>query len=112
MITSTGATGKKVFRSARAAESRSEVGIRLMAVLGFLRRDFDVFAIDDFSARLAKIDEFVTPRLTQLALDFNGQLSRNFKLDFFPHYPPHMRLTPNTPTETVTTFWPSPAAYN
>jgi hypothetical protein len=82
-----------------------------MAVLGFLRRDFDVFAIDDFSARLAKIDEFVTPRLTQLALDFNGQLSRNFKLDFFPHYARHMRRAANTPIETWTAFGPSPVGY-
>ena len=41
-----------------------------MATLGFLRRDFDVFAIDDFSVRLAKIDQLVTPRLMQLAPGF------------------------------------------
>ena len=28
-----------------------------MPTMGFIRRDFDVFAIADFSARLAKIDE-------------------------------------------------------
>jgi uncharacterized protein YktB (UPF0637 family) len=42
-----------------------------MATLGFLRRDFEVFAIEDFSARLAKIDELVTPRLMRLALEFS-----------------------------------------
>ena len=57
-----------------------------MATLGFLRRDFDVFAIDDFSARLAKIDQLVTPRLMQLAPEFNRELSRNFQMDFYPHY--------------------------
>jgi hypothetical protein len=82
-----------------------------MATLGFLRRDFDVFAIDDFSARLAKIDEFVTPRLTQLALDFNGQLSRSLKRDFFPHYARHMRRATNPPTETWAAFGPSPVGY-
>ncbi len=34
-----------------------------MATLGFLRRDFEVFAIEGFNARMAKIDELVRPRL-------------------------------------------------
>ena len=38
----------------------------MMATLGFLRRDFEVFAIKDVDARLAKIDELVTPRLMVL----------------------------------------------
>ena len=82
-----------------------------MATLGFLRRDFDVFKIDDFSARLAKIDELVTPRLTQLALDFKGELSRSLKLDFFPHFARHVRRASNPPAETWAAFGPSPVGY-
>src|ERR1700722_6424374 len=104
---STDAIGRRVFRSASAAESRSEVGVRLMATLGFLRRDFDVFKIDDFSTRLAKIDELVTPRLMQLALDFKGELSRSLKLAFFPHYARHVRRAANPPAETWAAFGPS-----
>ena len=82
-----------------------------MATLGFLRRDFDVFKIDDFSARLAKIDELLTPRLMQLAHDFNQELSRSLKLDFFPHHARHMRRATNPPNETWTAFGPSPVGY-
>jgi hypothetical protein len=82
-----------------------------MATLGFLGRDFEVFAIKDFSARLAKIDELVTPRLTQLAPDFNRELSRNLHLDLFPHIARHMRRAANPPTETWAAFGPSPTGY-
>ena len=82
-----------------------------MATLGFLRRDFEVFKIEDFSTRLAKIDELVTPRLMQLALDFKGALSRNLKLDFFPHHARHMRRSANPPAETWAAFGPSPVGY-
>lgn len=47
-----------------------------MATLGFLRRDFEVFAIKDVDARLAKIDELVTPRLMVLFAQFNLELAR------------------------------------
>jgi uncharacterized protein YktB (UPF0637 family) len=82
-----------------------------MATLGFLRRDFEVFAIDDFSARLVKIDQLVTPRLTQLASDFNRELSHTLDLGFFPHIARHMRRGANPPTETWAAFGPSPAGY-
>jgi hypothetical protein len=82
-----------------------------MATLGFLRRDFDVFKIDDFSTRLAKINELVTPRLTQLALDFNRALSQSLQVVFFPHYARHMRRASNPPAETWAAFGPSPVGY-
>jgi Protein of unknown function (DUF1054) len=82
-----------------------------MATLGFLRRDFDVFAIDDFSARLAKIDELVTPRLMQLAPDFNRELSRNLRVVLYPHYARNTRSAVNPLTETWAAFGPSPVGY-
>jgi uncharacterized protein DUF1054 len=82
-----------------------------MATLGFLRRDFDVFKIDDFSTRLAKIDELVTPRLIQLAPDFNRALSRSLHVVFFPHYARHMRRAANPPDESWAAWGPSPIGY-
>jgi uncharacterized protein YktB (UPF0637 family) len=82
-----------------------------MATLGFLRRDFDVFAIVDFSARLAKIDQLVTPRLMQLAPDFNRDLSHNLHVELHPHYARHMRRGASPPAETWAAFGPSPAGY-
>jgi uncharacterized protein YktB (UPF0637 family) len=82
-----------------------------MATLGFLRRDFDVFAIDDFSARLSKIDQFVTPRLMQLSPDFNRKLSLNLHVVFFPHFARHARRAANPHTETWVAWGPSPNGY-
>jgi Protein of unknown function (DUF1054) len=82
-----------------------------MATLGFLRRDFDVFKIDDFSTRLAKIDELVTQRLMQLAPDFNRALSRSLQVVSYPHYARHMRRASNPPAETWAAFGPSPVGY-
>jgi uncharacterized protein YktB (UPF0637 family) len=80
-----------------------------MPTMGFIRRDFDVFAIADFSARLAKIDELVTPRLIRLAPEFNRELSRGFHMDFYPHIARHLRRAA-TP-ETWAAFGPSRAGY-
>jgi uncharacterized protein YktB (UPF0637 family) len=80
-----------------------------MPTMGFIRRDFEVFAIADFSARLAKIDELVTPRLMRLAPEFNRELSRDFNMDFNPHIARHIRRAP-TP-ETWAAFAPSRAGY-
>jgi uncharacterized protein YktB (UPF0637 family) len=82
-----------------------------MATLGFLRRDFDVFAIEDFNIRLAKIDEFVTPRLLRLAPEFSRELSRSLQVDLFPHIARHMRRAANPPAETSVAFGPSRAGY-
>jgi uncharacterized protein YktB (UPF0637 family) len=80
-----------------------------MATMGFIRRDFEVFAIADFSARLAKIDELVTPRLMRLAPEFNRELSRDLHMEFYPHIPRHIRRAP-TP-ETCAAFGPSRTGY-
>jgi uncharacterized protein YktB (UPF0637 family) len=82
-----------------------------MATLGFLRRDFEVFAIDGFSARMAKIGELVTPRLVRLGNEMAPELSRKLRLDFFPHIAKHMRRTANPPDETWVAFGPSRAGY-
>lgn len=82
-----------------------------MPTMGFLRRDFDVFAIADFSARLAKIDELVTPRLIRLAPEFSRELSRDLHMDFYPHIARHIRRAATPPVETWAAFGPSRAGY-
>jgi uncharacterized protein YktB (UPF0637 family) len=79
-----------------------------MPTMGFIRRDFEVFAIEDFSARLAKIDELVTPRLMRLAPEFNRDLSRDLQMDFHPHIARHMQ---RGAIETWAAFGPSRAGY-
>jgi uncharacterized protein YktB (UPF0637 family) len=82
-----------------------------MATMGFIRRDFEVFAIEDFSRRLAKIDELVTPRLMRLAPEFNRELSRDLHMEFYPHIARHMRRAAAPPDETWAAFGPSRAGY-
>lgn len=79
--------------------------------MGFLRRDFEVFAIADFSARLAKIDELVTPRLMRLAPEFNRELSHNLHMEFYPHIARHIRRAATSFDETWAAFGPSRAGY-
>ena len=82
-----------------------------MATLGFLRRDFEVFAIEGFSARMAKLDEFITPRLIRLGNELAPELSRTLHMQFFPHIARHMRATASPPNETWAAFGPSRAGY-
>src|SRR5579863_4404529 len=82
-----------------------------MATLGFLRRDFEVFAIEGFGARLTKIDELINPRLTKLGSEMAPELSRALGMEFFPHIAKHMRRTQNPPAETWAAFGPSRAGY-
>ena len=82
-----------------------------MATLGFIRRDFEVFAINGFSARMAKLDELINPRLIRLANELAPELSRTLHMQFFPHIAKHMRRTANPPDETWAAFGPSRAGY-
>ncbi|MGB8413649.1 MAG: DUF1054 family protein [Candidatus Binatus sp.] len=82
-----------------------------MATLGFLRRDFEVFAIDGFSARMTKIYEHIRPRLVRLGIELAPELSRKLHMEFFPHVAKHMRRTVNPPDETWVAFGPSARGY-
>jgi uncharacterized protein YktB (UPF0637 family) len=79
--------------------------------LGFLRRDFDVLKIEGFDARIAKIYEFIRPRLIRLGDEFAPELSHKLHLEFFPHVAKHMRRAAKPPDETWVAFGPSPTGY-
>ncbi len=82
-----------------------------MATLGFIRRDFEVFAIEDFGARMAKIDDLIQPRLIRLGNELAPELSRNLRMEFFPHVARNVRRTANPTDETWVAFGPSRAGY-
>jgi uncharacterized protein YktB (UPF0637 family) len=82
-----------------------------VATLGFIRRDFEVFAIEDFGARMAKIDDLIQPRLLRLANELAPELSRNLRMEFFPHVASHVRRTANPADETWVAFGLSRIGY-
>jgi uncharacterized protein YktB (UPF0637 family) len=82
-----------------------------MASLSFIRRDFEVFAIEGFSARMEKIYEHVRPRLVRLGAELAPELSRKLHADFFPHVAKHTRRIANPPGETWTAWGPSASGY-
>ncbi|HKM99870.1 MAG TPA: DUF1054 family protein [Candidatus Binataceae bacterium] len=83
----------------------------MMATLGFWRGDFEVFAIEGFNARMAKIYELIRPRLVRLGIELAPELSRKLHMEFYPHVAKHMRRTVNPPDETWAAFGPSPRGY-
>jgi Protein of unknown function (DUF1054) len=82
-----------------------------MASLSFIRRDFDVFAVEGFSARSEKIYEHIRPRLVRLGAELTPELSRRLRTEFFPHVAKHLRRGANPPAETWTAWGPSAKGY-
>jgi len=79
--------------------------------IGFIRDDFDVFKIEGFGPRMAKIYERIRPRLIRLGDELVPELARKLKMEFHPHVAAHRRRTVNPPDETWAAFGPSPRGY-
>ncbi len=82
-----------------------------MSTLGFRPRDFEVFAVEDFGARMELLYRHVRPKLVKLGDELAPELSRKLHLEFFPHVAKHARRTVNPPAETWAAFGPSPKGY-
>jgi uncharacterized protein YktB (UPF0637 family) len=82
-----------------------------LPTLGFRPRDFEVFSVEGFSARMELIYRHVRPRLVKLGKELAPELSRKLHLEFFPHVAKHARRTVNPPAETWAAFGPSPKGY-
>lgn len=82
-----------------------------MPTLGFRPRDFEVFAVEDFSARMELIYRHIRPRLLKLGAELAPELSRKLHMEFFPHVAKHARRSVNPPPETWAAFGPSPKGY-
>ena len=59
--------------------------------LGFKPRDFEVFAVEDFGARMELLYRHVRPKLVKLGNELAPELSRKLHLEFFPHVAKHAR---------------------
>jgi uncharacterized protein YktB (UPF0637 family) len=82
-----------------------------LPTLGFKARDFEVFKVPDFSARMELIVGHLRPRLVKLGGELAPELSRKLHVEFFPHVARHARRTVNPPPETWASFGPSPRGY-
>jgi uncharacterized protein YktB (UPF0637 family) len=82
-----------------------------LPTLGFKPRDFEVFAVEDFGARMELLYRHVRPKLVKLGDELAPELSRKLHLEFFPHVARHARRTVNAPAETWAAFGPSPKGY-
>jgi uncharacterized protein YktB (UPF0637 family) len=82
-----------------------------LSTLGFKARDFEVFAVEGFGARMELIFQHVRPRLVKLGIELAPELSRKLHLEFFPHVAKYARRTVNPPAETWAAFGPSPKGY-
>jgi hypothetical protein len=82
-----------------------------LAGLGFTPTDFEVFQIEGFNQRMAKIYEHVRPKLIRLGNELAPELARKLHLEFFPHVAKHARRTVNPPAETWCAFGPSARGY-
>jgi uncharacterized protein YktB (UPF0637 family) len=82
-----------------------------LPTLGFKPRDFEVFAVEDFGARMELLYRHVRPKLVKLGNELAPELSRKLHLEFFPHVAKHARRTVNPPPETWAAFGPSPKGY-
>lgn len=82
-----------------------------MPNLIFRQRDFEVFSVDGFSARMELIYRHIRPRLVKLGDELAPELSRSLHMEFFPHVAKHTRRTVNPPAETWAAFGPSPKGY-
>ena len=83
----------------------------ISSTLGFKPRDFEVFSVEGFSARLGLIYEHVLPKLVKLGNELAPELSRKLHMEFFPHVAKHARRTVSAPPETWAAFGPSPKGY-
>src|SRR5258708_31737404 len=60
---------------------------------------------------MEKIHELVRPRLMRLGSELAPELSRNLRMEFFPHFAKHMRATASPPAETWAARGPSSTGY-
>jgi uncharacterized protein YktB (UPF0637 family) len=95
----------------RATKPGARVRRNELPTLGFKPRDFEIFKVEGFSARMTLLYQHVRPRLLKLGNELAPELSRKLHLEFFPHVARHVRRTVNPPAETWAAFGPSPKGY-
>ena len=82
-----------------------------MGFTGFTAKDFQVFAIPDFSGRMAAIRQKIQPKLFTLAEEMGPELRRIVGSETFTHVAKHMRRTVHPPADTWVAFGPDKRGY-
>ncbi len=82
-----------------------------MGFTGFTAKDFQVFAIPNFSGRMAAIRQKIQPKLATLAEEMGPELRRLVGSEIFAHVAKHMRRTVNPPADTWVAFGPDKRGY-
>lgn len=71
---------------------------------GFQPVDFELFAIPDFSGRMAALREHLKPKLIELGADLRGPIEEATGVPTFPHVAQHLRRRVNPPERTWVAF--------
>src|SRR5438067_925414 len=82
-----------------------------MALAGFSKSDFDIFALPTYAERMPEIRAHITPKLRELGEFITPRLCERTGMEFHPHVALHMRRTVNPPVITWVAFGRSPRAY-
>ena len=82
-----------------------------MSFDGFNAKDFQVFAIPDFTGRMAAIRAQIQPKLFALAEEIGPKPIPIVGSEVFPHVAKHMRRTVNPPEDTWVAFGPEKRGY-
>src|SRR5579872_4999109 len=78
---------------------------------GFTDRDFEIFEIPGFEARMPAIRAHITPALRSLGDLLQPRLCESTGLRLYPHVAQHLRRTVNAPEETWVAFAREKRAY-
>jgi uncharacterized protein YktB (UPF0637 family) len=78
---------------------------------GFTDREFEIFALPSFEARMPALKAEITPRLKALGDQLAPALQERLASEIHPHVAQHLRRSVNPPVETWVAFSRSPRAY-
>jgi uncharacterized protein YktB (UPF0637 family) len=82
-----------------------------MSLRGFTKREFEIFDLPSFEARMPVLKAEITPRLKALGERIAPLLSEQAGHTLYPHVAQHMRRTVNAPDETWAAFSREKRAY-
>ncbi len=82
-----------------------------MVIQPFTAKDFEVFAIPGFAARMAALRTRVRPKLEALGTALGPAVARATGRELHAHVARHARRTVNPPDDTWVAFGPDPRGY-
>lgn len=82
-----------------------------MGFTGFDEKDFTIFEIPGFAARMPALKAHITPKLRELGELLLPRLEAQTGQTFYPHVAQHLRRTTNPPVETWVAFSKAARSY-